>query len=199
MHSRGMDTIDSASDARLSKALAWAHIYVGSRNSIELIAVALAVSYEWSQDRVVSYVGRGGWPSMPLRNQMTEWVRQRAPVPPPRVSYDLISQTSSGDIARLIEVKGKGRPGTSESSVSILDRQRDTAIAFGLDYWLYVGMDCSRPDPYLVVVQDPQRLPWRLISPLRVAEPGKHLALEEENQWHVMPSEIRDLGQRVEI
>jgi hypothetical protein len=49
-------------------------------------------------------------------------------------------------------------------AVPMKERQLNAARVLGRDYWLYVVFDCAGPEPYLVVVQDPARLAWPLIS-----------------------------------
>ena len=96
----------------------------------------------------------------------------------------------------LIEVKGRR---SCRTSVSVVDRQHNIAHTLGAYWWLYVVFDCSTPQPFLVIVEEPRRLPWRLLTIPRVIEPGKHVRIRDEGIWHVMPSDIISFGERVEI
>lgn len=153
-------------------------------NETERTAVELAVRYEQSQARTVTYVDHG-WPAG-LLNQCREWARSRHPGAG-RLTCDLVSQNPDGTIARLIEVKGRGGRVTS---VSIFDRQRDAMLGLGADWWLYVALDC-RTDPVLVRVREPARLPWKLLTPPAALAPGQRCRrVDQEGIWHVMPQDI---------
>lgn len=159
----------------------------------EQIALDLAVRYEQSQARTVTYCG-DGYPSPKLCHEVRVWVEARHPGAP-RPSYDLLSRDSNGDIARLIEVKGRGGDSTS---ISILDRQRNSMLALGSDWWLYVGLDCVTAAPYLVVVEEPARLPWKLVTPERDLDEGQRRRVGDEGLWHVMPGDVLAAGVRID-
>ncbi len=163
------------------------------QESTERVALELAVRFEESRGRTVTYVG-DGWPRA-LLQEVGAWVNDLVPNAP-RVSCDLVSRAKDGQLARLVEVKG--RRGSS-TSVSVIDRQRHTANTLGASWWLYVAFDCGTPQPFLVVVEEPRRLPWKLLTPPRVVEPGTHTRVQDEGLWHVMPSDIISLGERVEV
>lgn len=76
-------------------------------------------------------------------------------VPPGVASADLISELDGE--TRIIEVKGRGSVGP----VSVIERELDTMISAASCAWLYVVWNTTQPHPYrLVLVNDPQRLPW---------------------------------------
>lgn len=159
----------------------------------EQTALDLAARYEMSQGRTVTYLG-DGYPSPKLGREVLAWVEARHPGAP-RPSYDLLSRDSNGDIARLIEVKGRSGDSTS---ISIPDRQRDSMLALGGDWWLYVGLDCANDAPYLVVVAEPARLPWRLITPARDLAEGQYRRVGDEGLWHVMSGDVLAAGERID-
>jgi hypothetical protein len=159
-------------------------------NPIERTAVELAIRYERSQGREVTYVG-DGWPAG-LIGEVREWVQGRHGGAR-SFTCDLVSREPDGDFARLIEVKGKGTRG---SSVPIIDRQREAMLDLGPDWWLYVVLDCKTA-PVLVVVREPSRLPWRLITPARELPEGQHRGVGDEGSWHTMPMDVLAAGERV--
>lgn len=126
---------------------------------------------------------------------MDDWVKARHPDAPQRLSYDLLSHDPNGGIARLIEVKGRG----SSTSISIPDRQRNAMLALGADWWLYVALECATDAPYLLVVKEPARLPWYLLTPPREIEEGRYRRVGDEGKWHVSPSDVLAVGERVDI
>ena len=160
----------------------------------ERVALDLAVRYEHSQGRATTYVG-DGWPAPTLIQEVRAWVNDRGPETA-RVSCDLVSRTGVGELSRLIEIKGRRG---CRTSVSVVDRQHSIAHTLGAYWWLYVVFDCGTPQPFLVIVEEPRRLPWRLVTPSRIVEPGRHVRVRDEGIWHVMPADIICLGERVEI
>ncbi|QHA07857.1 DUF3883 domain-containing protein [Streptomyces broussonetiae] len=94
---------------------------------------------------------------------------------------------------RLIEVKGRGGRSTS---VSLLDRQREAMLDLGPHWWLYVVLDC-RTTPVLVVVREPRRLPWELITPARDLPEGQSRGVSDEGVWHTMPRDMLALGEQI--
>jgi hypothetical protein len=94
---------------------------------VEQIAVAVARRYE---------EGRGA---------SVESVEQRY------VGFDLLSRL--GIERRCIEVKGRAGVG----SVELTWGEFAKAGELGSDYWLYLVLDCSSPQPRLYRVQDPVR------------------------------------------
>ncbi|MEV6116623.1 DUF3883 domain-containing protein [Streptomyces sp. NPDC052109] len=161
-------------------------------NPIERTAVELAVGYERSQGRTVTYVGNG-WP-VGLRGEVREWAQKRHPGAR-SLTCDLVSRERDGSFARLIEVKGKGGRG---SSVPIIDRQREAMLELGPDWWLYVVLDCKTA-PVLVVVEDPSRLPWQLITPARVLPEGQYRRVGDEGRWHTAPTDVLAGGEQVDV
>lgn len=161
-------------------------------NEPERTAVELAIRYERSQGRQVTYVG-DRWP-LGLYEEVQEWGQGRHPGA--RIfKCDLVSRDSDGNIARLIEVKGKG---TRRSSVPIFDRQREAMLGLGPDWWLYVVLDC-RTTPVLVVVREPRRLPWELITPARDLSEGQSRGVSDEGVWHTMPKDVLALGVQISL
>jgi superfamily II DNA or RNA helicase len=67
------------------------------------------------------------------------------------VGFDLLSQR--GLERRCIEVKGRAGVGRVELTWSEFAKSQELSD----DYWLYVVLDCARPDPRLYRVQDPAR------------------------------------------
>ena len=162
-------------------------------NPIERTAVDLAIRYERSQGRTVTDVG-DGWPSPGLLGEVREWVQGRHPGAR-SFKCDLVSREPNGDIARLIEVKGKR---TRRSSIPILDRQREAMLSLGSDWWLYVALDCETT-PVLVVVREPSRLPWRLITPARELPEGQYRRVGDEGKWGTMPADVLAVGEQVDV
>ncbi|MGI5136621.1 MULTISPECIES: protein NO VEIN domain-containing protein [unclassified Streptomyces] len=161
-------------------------------NETERAAVELAIRYERSQGRQVTYVG-DAWPPG-LYEEVREWAQGRHPGAR-SFTCDLVSRDPDGDIARLTEVKGKG---TCRSSVPILDRQREAMLDLGSDWWLYVVLDCQTA-PALVVVREPRRLPWKLITPARDLPEGKYRGVRDEGIWHTTPTDVLALGEQVDV
>ncbi|MFB8183285.1 DUF3883 domain-containing protein [Streptomyces sp. NPDC055966] len=161
-------------------------------NPTERTAVELAIRYERSQGRTVSYVGEG-WPEG-LIGEVREWVEGRHPGAR-SFTCDLVSREPDGSIARLIEVKGKRGRG---SSVPITDRQRKAMLDLGPDWWLYVALDCETT-PVLVVVREPSRLPWKLITPARELPEGRFRGVGDEGEWGTMPADVLAAGEQVDV
>jgi len=67
------------------------------------------------------------------------------------VGFDLLS--TRGLERRCIEVKGRAGVGRVELTWSEFAKSQE----LGDDYWLYVVLDCSQPDPRLYRVQNPAR------------------------------------------
>ncbi|MGW1799006.1 protein NO VEIN domain-containing protein [Streptomyces sp. NPDC001984] len=161
-------------------------------NPIERNAVELAIRYERSQGRKVTYVG-DGWPPG-LSGEVREWAQGCHPGTR-SFTCDLVSCEPDGGFPRLIEVKGKrGR----DSSVPIIDRQREAMLGLGSDWWLYVVLDCQTT-PVLVVVREPSRLPWRLITPARELPAGQYRGVGDEGIWHTTPTDVLALGEQVDV
>jgi Domain of unknown function (DUF3883) len=161
-------------------------------NPTERAAVELAIRYERSQGRQVTYVG-DGWPPG-LCREVREWAQGCHPEAR-RFTCDVVSREPDGRFARLIEVKGKSGRSTS---VPIIDRQREAMLALGSDWWLYVVLEC-RTDPVLVVVREPSRLPWRLITPPRELPEGRYRRVGDEGRWHTMPADLLAVGEQVDV
>ncbi|MER6573120.1 DUF3883 domain-containing protein [Streptomyces sp. NPDC001093] len=161
-------------------------------NLTERTAVELAIRYERSEGRTITDVG-GGWPAG-LIGEVGEWVEGRHPGAR-SFTCDLVSREPDGSIARLIEVKGRGGRSTS---VSLLDRQREAMLGLGPDWWLYVVLDC-RTTPVLVVVREPRRLPWELITPARDLPEGQSRGVSDEGVWHTMPKDVLALGEQISL
>ena len=163
-----------------------ASIYVPPTRKVEKRGYALAEGFERSQRRTPLFVGDGWHPT--LLDRVRAWAEVRGG-PGCSFTCDYVS-IANGRIDRLIEVKARGG---SQTSVSLLDRQYEAMQALGPDWWLYAAFDCSTPNPSLVVVCDPRRLPWRRGRlPTDAAN-----NVESEGNWHVMPEEIIRVGDRV--
>lgn len=160
----------------------------------EQMGLDMTERYERSQRRTATYVG-DGWPSSESIREVVAWAQQRGARGGPICDY--ISRTPTGRIARVIETKG--RRGTS-TSVSLKDRQKRTAEALKEHYWLYVAFDCGTPRPFLVILNNVWRLPWKLLTPPKPLPEGRRVRnIEEEGDWHVMPDDIIALGKRVRV
>ncbi|MEV7387189.1 DUF3883 domain-containing protein [Streptomyces sp. NPDC091215] len=161
-------------------------------NPIERTAVEMAIRYERSQGRQVTYVG-DGWPAG-LHGEVEQWAHERH-AGARSYTCDLVSREPEGRIARLIEVKGKR---SRISSVPIIDRQREAMLDLGPDWWLYVVLDCETL-PVLVVVREPSRLPWELITPARELSAGQYRGVGDEGRWHTMPADVLAVGELVDV
>ncbi|MER6549363.1 DUF3883 domain-containing protein [Streptomyces sp. NPDC001250] len=126
--------------------------------------------------------------------EVREWVEGRRPGAR-SFTCDLVSREPDGSIARLIEVKGKRGRG---SSVPIIDRQRKAMLDLGPDWWLYVALDCETT-PVLVVVREPSRLPWKLITPARELPEGRFRGVGDEGKWGTMPADVLAAGEQVDV
>jgi Domain of unknown function (DUF3883) len=160
-------------------------------NPIDRTAVEIAILYERSQGREVTYVG-DGWP-LGLSGEVREWAQGRHPGAR-RFTCDLVSREPDGGLARLVEVKGKGGRGTSVP----IDREREAMLGLGSDWWLYVVLDC-RTAPALVVVREPSRLSWELITPARELPERRYRGVRDEGIWHTMPSDVLALGEQIDV
>lgn len=108
-------------------------------------------------------------------------------------SADLISV--AGDDIRIIEVKGRG----SSGPVTVFERERDTFSAAGPASWLYVVWNTTQPQPYrLILVQNPQRLPW---AQTRAAqrEPGSFRGTQHEAKFQCSSNDVETLGVEVDL
>ncbi len=109
---------------------------------IERIAVEAATAYERARGRVVE--------SVESQNR----------------GFDLISRVENplrpGEFidARFIEVKGRAHGG----DVALTTNEYKTAERMRQDYWLYVVHDCATPTPRVLVVRDPARLAWQVVT-----------------------------------
>ncbi|MEV6118704.1 DUF3883 domain-containing protein [Streptomyces sp. NPDC052109] len=164
----------------------------GNVNPVGRAAVELAIRYERSPGREVTYVG-DGWPAG-LIGEVGEWVQGRRPGAR-SFTCDLVSREPDGGLARLIEVKGKGGRG---SSVPITDRHREAMLDVGADWWLYVVLDCQTA-PALVVVREPSRLRWALITPAPELPEGQYRGVGDEGTWGTMPADVLAAGEQVAV
>jgi hypothetical protein len=153
---------------------------------VEQIAVDLAIRYEQAQGRVVTYVGHG-WPPG-VGPEVVAWGRSRG-CAGVRPTCDLVSRHTDGSIARLIEVKGRG----DRTSVSLVDRQRNAMLDYGADWWLYVALNCKIA-PELRIIENPSRLPWKLLTPAAVVPEGKPRRVGEEGIWHAGHDDVKAAG-----
>lgn len=166
-------------------------------NETERKAVDVALSYERDQGRFSS--------STELGFQQQDWEATRMWWSPPdglearRPSADFVSYNENGSPDRVIEIKGKQRRAEDPvcSGIPILDRQWCTAQSYREHFWLYVVFGCNTPDPYLIVVQDPRRLPWHRLEgqlPFPGAKPGSPAS---GNRWHVSARDVLVAGIRI--
>lgn len=108
-------------------------------------------------------------------------------------SADFISVL--GDETRIIEVKGRG----SSGPVSIIERERDTFAAAGPASWLYAVWNTTQPRPYrLILVQDPQRLPW-VQTRESEREPGSPRGTRHEAAFQCQSHDVERLGVEVDL
>jgi hypothetical protein len=126
--------------------------------------------------------------------RLEEFVAARVPQPRPRLSADFVAYDSDGSIARVIEMKNSG---LKSNSVGLKERQLSAANVLGRDYWLYATFDCRTEQPFLVVVQDPARLPWRSLPGEPEIPWARKGSVGAEQTLHCMPSDIIAAGQRV--
>ncbi|MEW1638624.1 DUF3883 domain-containing protein [Streptomyces sp. NPDC093801] len=158
-------------------------------NPTERAAMDLAIQYELSQGRHPVDVSHGAAPGF-LPSVMA-WASARHPQAPSRPGCDLVSLGTDGVPARIIEVKGKNGDRTS---VPIVERQRAAMNALGEDWWLYVALNCgSRPE--LIIVREPRRLPWHLLTEAAELPAGQYRRVGQEARWGVQPSDIRTFGE----
>ncbi|MER5726922.1 DUF3883 domain-containing protein [Streptomyces sp. NPDC002138] len=140
-----------------------------------------------AQGRAVTYVG-DGWPAG-VGPEVVAWGRSRG-CAGVRPTCDLVSRHTDGSIARLIEVKGRG----AQTSISLPDRQRNAMLDYGVDWWLYVALNCTTT-PELRIIENPSRLPWRLFTPAADIPAGSYRRVSAEGVWHVGHDVARNAGQ----
>ncbi|WP_168714679.1 DUF3883 domain-containing protein [Streptomyces sp. A0592] len=158
-------------------------------NKVEQIAMALAVEYEQSQGRQVTDVS-SNWGD--LGSEVRDWLAQRHQ-DVNRLTCDLVSRHPDGSLARLIEVKGRGGP----TSVSLVDRQHSAMLGCGEDWWLYVALECRTPQPRLIVVNRPARLPWHRLNGDTPGTQHGSSRVQDEGHWHVGQADVLALGKVV--
>ena len=106
--------------------------------SVEEIAVRLAIAHEQEHGRVVRDVSK---PALARRQGFSDWP-----------GFDLLSRGPDGE-ERCIEVKGRGDRG----SVSLQENEWKQACNRRDTYWLYLVLDCATT-PTLYPVRDPFRI-----------------------------------------
>lgn len=149
--------------------------------------MAVALAFEVGRGAVVTNVSGGRDPR--LRSAL----EGLAVTLPHIASADVISVL--GDETRIIEVKGRG----SSGPITIIERERDTFIAGGSSAWLYVVWNTTQPPPYrLILVQNPQRLPWIKIREAE-REPGSYRGTRHEAQFACESEDIERLGIEVDL
>lgn len=150
-------------------------------------AMEVVRAYEHLRGADVNDVSQGRDPR--LRECLELMGLQTPPVP----SADLISVL--GDETRIIEVKGRG----SSGPLSVIEREHDTFIAASDTSWLYVVWNTTQPRPYrLVLIQDPQRLPW---VQTRAAQrpPGAFRGVRHEAEFECPSDDVGRLGVEVSL
>ncbi len=150
-------------------------------------AMAVALAFERSRGANVTDTHRGD--DGRLRDVLT----RLNIVPPSVASADLISELDGE--TRIIEVKGRGSVGP----VSVVERELDTMIAAASGSWVYVVWNTTQPHPYrLVLVNDPQRLPWVKVRDAE-REAGSFRGARHEAVFECQSSEIGNLGVEVRL
>jgi len=159
----------------------------------ESVGRGLVERYEASQDRTLRSIESGWNTRLP---GLEAFVAARVPEPKPRFSADFVAYDADGSVARVIEMKCSG---LKMNSVGLKERQVNAARALGGDYWLYAAFDCRTEEPFLVVVRDPGRLPWKSITGEPEVPWAKKGSVGSEQTLHCMPSDIIAAGQRVHV
>lgn len=59
-------------------------------------------------------------------------------------------------------------------------------------------VDCQTT-PVLVVVREPSRLPWWLMTPARELPEGQYRGVGDEDIWHTMPADVLAVGEQVDF
>lgn len=157
----------------------------------ERIALDLALRYEISQGRTPTYIGDDGV-SAALSAEIRDWVD--SDLIPSTISCDLVSRDPAGHLARLIEVKGRR---STSTSVSVFDRQLESANLLGARWWLYVAFNCGTDNPFLTVVDEPHKLPWYRLDDTDTRPARAQGRVKHEGTWHVMPANILAAGTRI--
>lgn len=111
------------------------------------------------------------------------------------MSADYVSYRADGSIDRVIEVKTKRR--SNMSGIPMKERQLTAARALGGNYWLYVVFDCASPEPFLVIVREPARLHWVLVSDEPEVPWATKGSVGAERTFFIAASEALAAGQRV--
>lgn len=152
------------------------------RGLAESRAVAVVRAYETARGGELTDVSQG-------RDERLRRCLEELGVSVPHVaSADLISQTDGE--TRVIEVKGRG----SSGPIRIGERQRDTFIAAGRSSWLYVVWNTTQVAPYrLILIQDPQRLPWTMVRAAE-REPGSARGVRHEADFECQSAAVEGLG-----
>jgi hypothetical protein len=149
--------------------------------------MAVSLAFEAGRGALVTNVSAG-------RDPRLDAALEGLGVPLPHIaSADFISVV--GDETRIIEVKGRG----SSGPVSIIERERDTFAAAGSTSWLYVVWNTTQPPPYrLIIVQDPQRLPW-VQTRQAEREPGSFRGTRHEAAFQCQSRDVERLGIEVDL
>jgi superfamily II DNA or RNA helicase len=108
---------------------------------IERIAVQVAIAHEESEGRTVE--------SVEADNRGFDLISRRPHPEDPKTAIDV----------RFIEVKGRARSG----EIALTSNEYKTAQRLGRDYYLYVVLQCTNPQPSLNILQDPSKLDWQPI------------------------------------
>lgn len=95
----------------------------------------------------------------------------------------------------MIEVKARGAYG----DVAVLERQRLTFAAAGIDAWLYLAFNVTQPRPAeLWLLQKPDRLPWEEDRPAE-RQLGRARGVRHEGMWRLSLDVIRGEGEHVDL
>lgn len=159
----------------------------------EAVGRRLVERYEASQGRTLRSIESGWNARLP---GLEEFVSARVPQPRPRLSADFVAYDPDGSVARVIEMKNSG---LKMNSIGLKERQVNTAMALGADYWLYAAFDCRTTEPFLILVRDPARLPWKSITGQPEIPWAKKGSVGSEQTLHCMPTDIIAAGQRVHL
>ena len=89
------------------------------------------------------------------RGRMTEQM------PPMHPAYDIKSFDRSGNVVRLIEVKGLA---AETGTILLTPNERRVAEDRRDCYWLYIVTNCAGEPVMQEPVQDPAKFPWHEVS-----------------------------------
>ena len=162
-------------------------MYVDRRLLSDRRAMSIALAFENGRGATVSNVSRGRDP------MLRQAVKDLGGTVPHVASADYLSELDGE--RRIIEVKGRG----SSGPISVIERELDTFNSAEASAWLYVVWNTTQPHPYrLIVVRDPQQLPWVKVREAE-REPGSFRGTRHEAQFQCQSEDIERLGLEVDL